>query len=51
MKTTLLRHLLNLKVLPTSKALKLYTPLSSTSTTDSFAFDVQTEAEKMYDEL
>ena len=33
----LLRHLLNLKALPTSKALQLYTTLSSTSTTNSFA--------------
>ena len=36
-KSSLSRHLLNLKVLPTSKALKLYTTLSSTSTTSCFA--------------
>ena len=34
---SLLRHLLNLKLLPTSKALKLYTSLSSTSRTNCFA--------------
>ena len=32
-KTNLSKHLLNLKVLSTSNALKLYTTLSSTSTT------------------
>ena len=37
MKPSLSRHLLNLKVLPTSKALRLYTTLSSTSTTNCFA--------------
>ena len=31
------RHLMNLKVLPTSKALKFYTTLSLTSTTNCFA--------------
>ena len=36
-KSSLSRHLLNLKVLPTSKILKLYMPLSSTSMTNSFA--------------
>ena len=36
-KSSLLRHLPNMKVLPTSKALKLYTTLSSTSTTSCFA--------------
>ena len=36
-KSSLSRHLLNLKVLPTSKALKLYTTMSSTSTTNRFA--------------
>ena len=36
-KSSLLRHLLNLKVLPTSKALKLYTTLSETLTTNCFA--------------
>ena len=36
-KSNLSRHLLNLKVLPTSKALKLYITLSSTPTTNCFA--------------
>ena len=36
-KSNLSRHLLNLKVLLTSKALKFYTTLSSTSTTNCFA--------------
>ena len=36
-KSNLSRHLLNLKVLPTSKALKFYIALSSTSTTNCFA--------------
>ena len=36
-KSNLSRHLPNLKVLPTSKTLKLYTTLSSTSTTNCFA--------------
>lgn len=36
-KSSLSRHLVNLKVLPTSKALKLYTSLSSTSKTNRFA--------------
>ena len=36
-KSNLSRHLVNLKVLPTSKALKLYTSLSSTSKTNCFA--------------
>ena len=36
-KSNLSRHLLNLKMLPNSKALKLYTTLSSTSTTNCFA--------------
>ena len=36
-KIQLSRHLMNLKVLPTSKTLKLYTTLSSTSTTNCFA--------------
>ena len=36
-KSNLSRHWLNLKVLPISKALKLYTMLSSTSTTNPFA--------------
>ena len=35
--SNLLRHLLNLKVLLTSKAFKFYTTLSSTSTTNCFA--------------
>ena len=37
MKSSLLRHLLNSKVLLTSMVLKLYTALSSTSTTNYFA--------------
>ena len=37
MKCSLSRHLMNLKVLPTAKALKLYTSLSSTSKTNCFA--------------
>ena len=37
MKSSLSRHLLNLKVLQTSKALNLYTALSSTLTTNYFA--------------
>ena len=36
-KSNLSRHLLNLKVLPTSKALKLYTTMSSSLTTNCFA--------------
>ena len=36
-KSSLSRHLLNLKMLPTSKALKLYTTLSATSTSNCFA--------------
>ena len=36
MKSSLSRHLLNMKVLPTSKALKLYKTLSLTSTTNCF---------------
>ena len=36
MKSSLSRHLLNLKVLLTLRALKLYTSLSSTSTTNCF---------------
>ena len=36
-KSRLPRLLLNLKVLPISKALKLYTTMSSTSTTNCFA--------------
>ena len=36
-KSSLSRHLLNLKVPPTSKALKLYTALPSISTTNCFA--------------
>ena len=36
-KSCLSRHLLILKVLPTSKALKLYTTMSSTSMTNCFA--------------
>jgi hypothetical protein len=37
MKSSLSKHLLNMKVLPTSKALKLYTTLSLTSMTNCFA--------------
>ena len=37
MKSSLSRHLLNRKLLPTSKALKLYTTLSLTSTANCFA--------------
>ena len=36
-KSNLLKQVLNLKVLPTSKALKLYTTLSSTLMADCFA--------------
>ena len=38
-------------MLPTSKALKLYKTLSSTSTINCFGSDVQTEVGQMYDEL
>ena len=40
------RYLLNLKVLPTSKALKLYTTLSSTSTTNCLALMFKRKVEK-----
>ena len=50
-KSSLSRHLVNLKVLPTSKALKLSTSLSLTSKTKLLCSDAQTEVEHMYDEL
>ncbi len=40
-----------MKVLPISKALKLYTTLSSTSTTKLLRFDVQIEDGQMYDDM
>ena len=42
----LVRQLLNLKVLPTSKALKLYTTLSSTSMTNCFAMMFKQKLDK-----
>ena len=48
---SLLRHLLYMKVLPTSKVLKPYTSLSSTLMTNCFTPTFKTEAGKMYDEL
>ena len=50
-KSSLSRHILNLKVLLTSKALKLYTILSSTLTTNCFVPMFQTKVGHMYDEL
>ena len=50
-KSNLSWHLLNLKVLPTSKALKLYMAVSSTSTTNCFAPMFKQKAGQMYDEL
>ena len=47
-KSNLLRHLLNTKVLPTSKALKLYCPGIDDQLLCS---DVLTEVGQMYDEM
>ena len=45
-KSNLSRHLLNLKVLPTSKALKLYTIMSLTSMTSCFALMLKRKLNK-----
>ena len=46
-----IKAFMDLKVLPTSKVLKLYTTLSSTPIDQLLCHDVQTEAGQMYDEL